>query len=227
MSNYNKHFNRRSIRHFLFFLLASLVISSCKKEENNILEIEGRVIESPGNTPVAGARVTLLKQGLEDGTFSSAYVPVNTVVTSASGNFNFEFERGNSGSYKLEIRKELYFEKDIEINPDLVQIGSSYTTTVSISPKAWLVTHLFNELPQNANDLLEFSYINASFSCECCNSEPLVLVGTQIDTTFTCLLPGGYEMKYLVNMSKDTSDLFLIDSIICPKFDTTYINVGY
>ncbi len=191
------------------------------------MEIEGRVVESSGNTPVAGARVTLLTQGLKDGTFSSAFVPVNTVVTSASGNFNFEFERGNSGAYKLEIRKDLYFEKDIEINPDLVQIGATYTTTVSFSPKAWLVARLFNELPQNENDLLEFSYTNASFSCECCNSSPLSLVGTQIDTTFTCLLPGGYEMNYLVNVSKDTSDLFLIDAILCPKFDTTYINVGY
>lgn len=203
------------------------LLNACKKDENGTLFIDGRVLEEPGNTPVPGVSVTLLQQNLDGGTFSSAYVPVNTVITNSSGVFAFEFERSNTSSYKLEFRKSLYFEKDLNINPDNIQIGNPYSTTQYMQPKAWVSTRLYNDLPQNELDLIEFNYSNASFECACCNNNRLELYGTTVDTSFICALPGGYELSYLVNVTKDTSDLFLLESIVCPKFDTTYINVGY
>lgn len=192
-----------------------------------VLILEGRVSDASSGQGIPGVAVSLSQQALDDGTFVSAFLPVSSVLTSGGGNFRIEFERANASAYRLEFRKSVYFARDLSINPGLVKPDIPYAIETSLSPMAWVHASISNDMPQSENDLISFNYVNADFSCNCCANEEISLQGMFIDTNFVCALPGNYNLRYFVNVNKDTTGYLRLDSVVCHPFDTTFIEISY
>lgn len=220
--------SRISIKFSGLFILALLIISSCKKEDQTPnLQIQGRVIDNSTGNGVSSASVRLSQQVLSDGTFSSIFQPVGTVNTSSNGSFNFEFPREAASEFKLEIEKQNYFSREISINPDNVGVGSAFTINPAIAPMAWARYTIENANPLSSADQATFQYLNASFQCDCCTNELMTFTGMAVNESEKCLLEGNFYLKYRYTVDKDTIQLNVIDSVYCTAFDTTYISIQY
>jgi hypothetical protein len=212
----------------LLVLCGLMAVTSCKKEEeNNKLNIGGRVVDYTTGVGVSGATVKLAQKVLDGGTFSNIFQPVATVSSASNGSYNFAFERNAASEYRIEVEKDSYFGATQFINPDDVTIGGAFTSNLPIAPMAWARWTITNTNPIDNNDYVSFQYLNASFDCECCTLDEVEFTGTSVDETEKCLLIGNYNLKYRYVVYKDTINYSQIDSVICAPFDTTNIVIQY
>ena len=213
------------------FLLLSFAVSlfhACKKEDQTPeLTIQGTIFDNTTQAGVPGVSVRLSEQVVSGGTFSSVFQTISTVTTSSNGSYSFNFPREAASAYRLEISRENYFSRELDINPDNVSVGSPYSSSLGITPMAWAKFSMVNASPLSAADVATFQYLNASFTCSCCNNEQSTYTGMNVNSSEKCLLEGNFMLRYRYTVNKDTLSLSVIDSAFCAAFDTTFISINY
>lgn len=212
----------------LFSLLIVAALSSCNKETDGNLIIQGKVSDSRNGAAVGNVEVTLKQQLLEGGSFNSNYVTAVQGNTASSGNYELEFERENAAGYRVELEKDGYFSKRYDINPDNIKPGNPYTRNGTLTSRATLHLRLFNDVPFNNNDRVRFRHLNANFDdCPCCTNDFIVLEGTDVDSIISCDLHGDFQIKYVWEVTKNDTTITYVDSLFCPAFMETGLEIGY
>ncbi|MFZ6051613.1 hypothetical protein [Halocola ammonii] len=216
----------------LKFIIPSLLLlffMSCKEQANEVeLTVEGQVVRASTQSPVQGATVQLSQQTLDGGVVSGAFDQIGEIVTGQNGTFSFTFQRKNTVEFLLEVDQPNYFSRDFTINPDDFNPDNPYNLTVNLDSRAWLQVSIQNTAPETFEDEISYSNLNASFpTCACCNNQTVTLTGQTVDTSFTCQLLGDRTIYYSYQISKLSYDSSRIDSVFCPAFDTTQVNISY
>ncbi len=129
MKTYNKY---KPIALLLFLILG--LISACKKESD--ICIDGQVLNSYDNSPVAGAlvRITGYEGSLLGST--SSYVEAET-TTDSEGKYSFKYKEKNKYSYRVSTSHPKYFfdQKQSEI---VLSSSGKQKANLYLIPEAWV-----------------------------------------------------------------------------------------
>jgi len=209
---------------FLFVLI--ILLSTCKKEDLE-LYITGNVSDPNQLTTVAGASVVLSGQELSGGTFNNNFNTLASTTTNGNGHFEFLFERKTIAQYRIRVTKEGYFENTILITGDAVQPDAVFNVNIEAIPKAYYALSLENTSPIDDDDRISYRNTNADLDCSCCNNQTITMLGTAVDTSYTCVHQGAKWLKYYYEVEKNSNTNSFIDSIFLMPFDTASNHVTY
>ncbi|MCH2197641.1 MAG: hypothetical protein MK081_02575 [Flavobacteriales bacterium] len=210
----------------VLILSVILIASACNKEDNTNLILEGKTTDSRNGAGLNGVTVDIEEQILEGGALNAAYQYAGGATSASGGNYRIEFERENSLEYRVGYAKEGYFFQQYSLNPDLFNPGEVVTRNISMIPEATIAVRIQNVNPETEDDEIRFRYLDANFNCECCDNEFTILEGTAIDTTLECQLHGDYMLHFVYEIMRD-SDTTIVDSVYCPAFQLTEVNINY
>lgn len=88
------------MRFFLSFILVVSVLYSCKEDDSNTTIVNGQILDSQTNQPIESVTVTLQQEDLFVYT-----IPLQYMLTSSDGKFNFKFEWKEHHAYSLKASK--------------------------------------------------------------------------------------------------------------------------
>jgi hypothetical protein len=98
--------NKVKLFSFVFFIIAVILFSSCRKNDKNIIRVEGMVYDPNTNEYVQNASVILSASKLNSGgIFSSGYEDIATMTTDGSGTFACEFKEDKFAGFRFTISK--------------------------------------------------------------------------------------------------------------------------
>lgn len=208
------------------FLLILILVSGCRQKDGFESRLYGRVVNAETGGNITGAEVTFEQQLVANGSFNANWQFVGYQETTSQG-YDFTFERQNAASMRLDIRHDDYFDRIKNVNPDNVRTGEELSLEVALTAKSFLKVSVNNETPLNDQDELVFRLLGAEFSCACCDEEERTFIGQDIDTSWTCPLPGYQYLHYRFDVDKDTLEYITFDSIYIEPFDTSFLNISY
>lgn len=211
------------------FIVCCLItaLASCRKADDSIeFTIRGVVTDSRNGAGLPGVLVTIDEQVVEGGALNGSFSQAAQSVTGADGSYELVFQRRNALEYRVDFTKSDYFEVRETINPDLLNPEEQFTLNNTLIPEATLEMHFYNANPFDDDDLFRFRKLNALFECVCCNNDWIDLEGMDADTTVVCKLHGDYLLTYTYLVFKEEDEAF-VDSVYCPAFHTTEIDIGY
>lgn len=208
------------------FLVLCIFVCACKKQSGFESRLYGTVLNAETSANIHGASVVLSQQVISNGALNANWQTIASQSTS-SGSYDFTFERENAAAFKMEVSHDLYFDHKTNINPDNLRTGEELRLNIYLHTKAYLKVSITNENPIGDEDEIIFTTINADFDCDCCDDEEIELIGPQIDTTWTCPLPGYNNLVYRYEVHKDTAQYLVFDTLYISPFDTSYINILY
>ncbi len=211
---------------FLVAIFLSIA-TSCKKEPNTLLKIEGVTSDVRNGNAVSGVDVELTEQILEGGSFNSSFQFAADDLTDVNGKYVLEFPRQNAAEYKLGFDKSGYFNQVHSVNPDNVDPNEAYVVNASLIPEAYFTVHLINQNPFDEEDRILYRNLNAYFSCSCCNVAWVEALGTSVDTSFTCIIHGDFTVAYTWEVRRNDADSVYNASIFCPAFEETILTIEY
>lgn len=211
-----------------YSILFSLIIllSTCKKEDLE-LHLTGNISDPNQMTVVAGASVVLAGKELSGGTFNNNFNTIASSVTNGNGHFVFQFERRTISEYRIRVTKDGYFEKNILITGDAVQPDVTYNVNIEAIPMAYYKLRIENTNPFDDSDRISYRNTNADLDCSCCNDQNVTMIGTTVDTTYTCVHEGAQWLKYYYEVEKNSNTNSTIDSVYLLPFDTTANHITY
>ena len=189
--------------------------------------MEGTISNARNGSGVSTASIILQQQVVSGGSFNSNFVAAASSLTDGSGFYTLEWKRENVADFQLNVSKSGWIEKQFDLNPDDFSTEDAYQMNASLYPEAFIDVHLHNDVPSASTDLCNFRFDDADFDCTCCNDNWRYFSGTATDTNFTCRLYGDQWLKYLRQLITDDLDTLLVDSVWCPSFQTTSLDVGY
>lgn len=213
--------------HRLIFLIVGLVLaawlSGCDTEEQVIrFQIQTSEWATP-SAPVAGVRVVLEEQRLNNGVVSAFYTEIEEANTDASGMVELETVRSNVLSIRVRAEKEGCFTEIVELNPETLSTATPNAVEVVIMPQCFVQVEL-----DNTNSPCPGANTNYKWT-------PRDVTGAASDVRWTCdtdwqALEDG-EVKYencaisggtwlLHRRFWACADSTFIDSVWCPAGGT-------
>jgi hypothetical protein len=215
------------MKYSLLFFLISIIIISCKKKEENYA-ISGSLSDPYQNIQVSGADVTLLAQKIESGMLNANFEEISSMQTDANGNFSFEFDVAAYSNYKLEIRKDNYFIKDVEINPNHVKKNEVYNDSYEIFSEAWLSLNIINNYPADITDNIAVSILHdAAGIYDCCSDSTASYEGTGVSENIVCKTYGGHTVTINWTVTSGGESNVFTQNVTCTAFDTTSFTISY
>ena len=129
-------------------LLAGLVfaawLSGCDTEEQVVrFQVQTSEWAAP-STPVAGVRVVLEEQRLNNGVLSAFYTEIEEAATDASGMVELETVRSNVLSIRIRAEKEGCFTEIVELNPETLATDTPNPVEAVIMPQCVIQAELDN-----------------------------------------------------------------------------------
>lgn len=209
------------------FLIVGLVLaawlSGCDTEEQVIrFQIQTSEWATP-SAPVAGVRVVLEEQRLNNGVVSAFYTEIEEANTDASGMVELETVRSNVLSIRVRAEKEGCFTEIVELNPETLSTATPNAVEVVIMPQCFVQVEL-----DNTNSPCPGANTNYKWT-------PRDVTGAASDVRWTCdtdwqALEDG-EVKYencaisggtwlLHRRFWACADSTFIDSVWCPAGGT-------
>ncbi len=204
----------------------ALLLITCKKEETSYI-LEGRAFMGSTNSPLADASVEVQKQVVTSGVFGGSFSTAATGTTDANGAFSMTWPRENFAGLKLKASKSQYITREILLSVNDFSGNNAVTQNVELYPEAYIHVHIQNNGTANDTDQLHFTYTNAQFDCLCCANGWKTFDGAGIDTNLTCKLYGDTWLKYQKQVITMEGDTTINDSIFCPAFNTTNLEISY
>ncbi len=205
-----------------------ILFSSCSKEQYEPVTISGTVIDEQQAIPVQNVTVKLKVQKLESGAYNANYSTLMALPTNKDGKFTFTFKASYYASYKLILEKDNYFDKEIEINPDLIVKGQDYNEDYYITPAAWLSVHILNLYSYDETDSFSYSLSGDLPLCmECCTGTMQTYEGMSIDNTSVCKVKGNSDISIIWTKTKNHITESGIATVFCAVFDTSSYDLSY
>ncbi|MFT4778647.1 MAG: hypothetical protein ACI80P_001540 [Flavobacteriales bacterium] len=207
-------------------IVSFLFLIACNKNDVEGMQIEGEIRDSRHGAGVSAASVLVQEQVVEGGALNGALQFAVQTTSDGGGEYTANFERKNALTYNIDFTKAGYFDVTREVNPDNLSPGVGYTVNTVMTPEAFIEVNIFNANPETSEDFMRFRYMNANFDCECCGNSWMEFTGTIVDSTLTCRLHGDYTLYYTFEVNRG-EEIIEFDSIFCPAFQTTVLNIGY
>ncbi len=189
--------------------------------------LNGVVVAANTNQTLEGVNITLQKQVVETGVYNNNYQAAAHTTSAADGQFAMVWARENFAALRLDCEKSQYIKSEIDLTVSDFQAGQPETSLIIMQPEAFVRVHIQNSSPSDAADHFRFTFANANFDCVCCSNNWKTFDGENVDTTFTCRLYGETWLRFQKDYLTAQSDTMLIDSIFCPSFQTTDLEVQY
>jgi len=225
---HKKRFISRGIK--LCFAFSLCLLYSCKKDNTLSYTITGTVADKFTNTSIANVQLDLEVQEFTGGNFSNVYKAIESVTTDGQGNYNFTFDRRNASSYRISIHDANHFSQEMIINPDNLNGESDNIIDFALAAKGWLTVNLKNTAPFNNNDVVTYQLSNGydGGTGTCGNDAVFNLLGTTVDTTFTCLNEANTDVTLQAFFTRDnTGGGSISQNVSIISGDTVYVNMHY
>lgn len=207
-------------RYFLFIVLATLVITACKKKELKFT-IEGVLTDATYNKPLVGAIVQIYKQDINSYTFDL----ISSCTVGSDGKYSFEVNRGKVLKYKIVVNKTNYFEISNEVSFDKLTTTATNTFNYSTTAKAWIKVHITHS-SNNTTDVTEITKQAGKIDClGCCSNEAFDINGNVIDTSYFCITDAS--TKYSIAYELKGTNNFGIKEVNSVAFDTVELKINY
>lgn len=200
----------------LTFLLLGLSIAlfSCKKGRADIV-LKGNIYDSTFNTTLSGGTVHLYE--IEAGGGQTNLLGSATIAS--DGSYSFTFPRNPVDKYILEIRKNGYFDQDIDISLKELTIEKDNIRNYSTTAKSWAGLHFTTS---GSGSVFYTRQQGKSGCADCCTSEQVVLTGP-MDTIIYCPNDGNTTYSYTYTAGGLTG----LKEVTTVAFDTSFINLVF
>lgn len=213
--------------HLIVFLFSILIsITSCKKEDGNYT-LTGKITNGNSAEPMSGVNVKIMKQTVSDGTFGGTFSTATSTSTDASGMYELTWARENFSALRVVAEKNQYITRTINLTVDNFSPGETVNQNITIYPEAFIAVSIQNTGETSIQDELQFTFTNAFFDCVCCSNGWKTFSGANLDTVFDCKVYGDRWLKYQHHIITTALDTVISDSIFCPAFQTSQIEILY
>jgi hypothetical protein len=213
----------KRLSYYLLILLVSGSILSCKKGEITY-DFEGHIIESVGNTPLAGVEVTISQILFSSSVANYNYQPGGSGTSDSNGDWSISFKREKVTDFRIEMKKDGYFDKLIEFTSGDATIEDPNIHDVTIDAEAWVIFDLENLSPM-PGDQLSMVLMNFREDCQGCGVNTFYYFHDDLDTNLLFKTTAGKYNRFQLN---DVNSATLIDdSILTIPFDTVTYSFSY
>ena len=206
--------------------LALAILFSCKKEEA-VYALSGCVIDGRSGNPISGANASVEKQVVSGGAFGATFTQAASTTTDGIGAYKLEWPRENFAALKLKASKSNYISSEKDLLVSQFEGGNLVEENITIFPESFITVKIQNIGENYPEDIINFTFTNASFDCVCCANGFKVFEGANVDTQYTCKLYGDTWLKFQKQIYSFEADTIANDSIWCPAFQTTELLIQY
>ncbi len=213
-------------RKVFFVLIAIIVFTTCKKEDASYA-LQGFIFDSRDSHALGDVQVTIKKQIVQGGVFNNNFNTAASTTTPSNGSYYLNWPRENFSALKLVCEKDQYVTSNKTLDVQSFSVDKLQTISVHMHPEAFINVHVHNVNTASALDQFSFTFTNANFDCACCSNGWQTFSGASVDTTFECKLYGDSWLKYQKQIATAEADTVLNDSIFCPAFQTTNLDIQY
>jgi hypothetical protein len=201
---------------FTALLLFSALLFSLSSCDNDGLEdttAKGYILEYGTETAIKDAQVILYKKEAQ---LSGGYsAPIDTIITDATGYYEFVYTDEAGFFYDIDVRKDTYY--------DLIyrglQANQMNEANLFLDPVAALELHIKNVNPFDASDRFVLSQF--------CEGNYPTFFGEFTDTTITCSIRGNRKNSFTYWVYKDGIDVSNQDSVYCKGHELTKYEIHY
>lgn len=205
------------MRQFLYFLLFTTILFSCKKETGEF-EINGLLVDSSTGVGLKHTEIDVYETlaGSTDPEF------LKTIVTDAEGHYSLNVSRDRFDFITLKVNNDDYFEVEKIIYFGDLTLKEANVFLMATTAKSWAKIHLISTNPGNTISMIKGK--GKTDCAECCPNEYQYFNGA-FDTTFYCINDGNREFKYtyFLNGGVETGIL----EGITPSFDTLLLELEF
>ncbi|MBL4862063.1 MAG: carboxypeptidase regulatory-like domain-containing protein [Crocinitomicaceae bacterium] len=135
---------------------------ACKKGKADFT-LKGSVSDNTFSTALTGATIKIYE--IEAGGGETNLLASSTI--NSDGNYSFTFPRNKAESYRVEIRKNAYFEQDIEIPFSNLTIEEDNVRNFSSTAKSWVKLRFTSTGANNLKYVKQEGKVDCS---ECCGN---------------------------------------------------------
>lgn len=148
------------MKNLILFLALILICSSCSKDQDNFINVNGKIIYKTGKGAVGGAKLLVSTiQFYSSGTKWSYHKDVDSIIifTDANGNFNvnLKYDKGDDTLIQINVS-----ESDIYTSPGTIGYKLNQNNNISIELSKLEKVKIFirNTSPFNSNDTVGFYF---------------------------------------------------------------------
>ena len=206
-----------------------MLIDSCKKNDDSIITIQGKIIDANQNIAVANAEVTFWASRIQSGTYNPNYIALATANTDAGGNYSLQITKAKDAGFRITIEKPKYFGQTTDISVENLPAGT-HNLNYSIYPEAYIKMIVNITSLANNNDFVSYWFNNTQPSgANCCNNTHITVnySGQSYSKTIICKTFGGQNMLVKWIVKKDNISTPYESSVYCTPFDTTFFPLNY
>ena len=204
-----------------------LLICSCQKKSDNIIDISGVVSDKLSPLPIGQVDVLLEIKPFGGATFSNSFEELEVTQTNLSGEYNLSFQNSNAVEYRITYSKLGCFSEQELINPDQLSLEDINFINATMYSSSYLVLNVVNSSPYNNNDELVLNTSLESSSIGSCFNTIVTLLGTNVDTTIACQIYGNQTVDFEYIVTKDNFTTAYSDAVYCEPGDTIYKVINY
>lgn len=216
------------MRTFLLLLILITGLSSCRKNKDLSITIEGTVLNRGDGSPASGVTVKIKYQEIGSGSVSTAYQTITSTSTDASGRYSLTFDKPAAAEYKFELSSSRHFSVEYSESADNISAAEVNTRNFSIAPLAWFSIRIRNATPLTIQDQIIYQNTSEQNGCStCCGNSPITKQGTAVDTTIICKRQGGTKIRFSWSVLKGGNSSTNTDSVLVVPYDTTFYNLDY
>ncbi len=208
-------------------LLAFVLVSSCNKDDEKIIIVQGKITDANQHTAISNAEVTFWSSRIQSGTYNPNYVALASSFTDAAGNYSLQITKEKDAGFRITVDKEKYFGNTQDLFVDDLPSGT-HQINYSIYPEAHFKMNVKNSAPNDNTDFINYWFFNTQPNgANCCNNVPINFTGQSYENTLNCRTFGGQQIvvKWIVKKAGVTTPYET--SIFCVPFDTTVFNLNY
>lgn len=209
----------------ILIVLVVVGLGACK-DKGIRYGLAGKVVDNNGQ-PQGGVAIVLSEQKIASGSLNTNYSFIDNSNTQSDGKYLFDFPRENTLKYKVELEKEGFFFRDVEMNVDRFAPDEVVCQDFTIYPKGTLKVNITNAFPIDEFDKITYKNRNADFDCFCCDGDPVAFNGMTVDTSLVCDLYAEAWIHYEYQIEKYGGLNFSHDSVYVTAGDTTLVTINY
>jgi hypothetical protein len=215
-----------SLREILWLIVLVTIAPSCRKKDPVYL-LEGQVKSYTNGQALSGVAVAAEQRTVGGNVFNGAFTQAASGNSASDGTYRLEWPRTQLAEVRLLATKASYIPATVVLDPEDFLPEETVYQNVRLRPEAFVEVTLTNTGDATAEDLMRFRFTQANFDCACCNGDWKELWGAEADTTFSCRIYGDIWLKYWAEVTAESGNLLIIDSLWCPSFSTTPLMIEY
>ena len=212
----------------LIIITSLLFISGCCRDCADSFIIQGYVLSNTDGSPCSDFDIKLEHKIIESGSFNDFYQDAAETTTDNNGFYSMEFDRETALAYRISIEEDGWFPVLEEISPELFTPNIPLDYDLITTPRADIDILVYNAPPFSSEDKIIVRLLKEFEEYSTCDTEWRAYLGANVDSTWSCIIPGDIYMPYIsIDQTDLENEIEIVDSVFCPAFETTEINIIY